>query len=139
MEEKRVRAKNFTENEKNALFEIVTTKYKGIIENKQSDAVTIAKRNLAWQEIAKKLNAQSQIGKRSAKQIHALYDNLKKTARSNLHSDKVSVYLLLCAYDRKVTFTSSIKWLIIIFSNMLTGKQGAADSPQKAPPWMKKL
>jgi hypothetical protein len=109
MEEKRVRAKNFTENEKNALFEIVTTKYKGIIENKQSDAVTIAKRNLAWQEIAKKLNAQSQIGKRSAKQIHALDDNLKKTARSNLHSDKVSVYLLLCAYDRKVTFTSSIK------------------------------
>jgi hypothetical protein len=61
-----------------------------IIENKQSDAVTIAKRNLSWQEIAKKLNAQSQIGKRSAKQIHALDDNLKKTARSNLHSDKVS-------------------------------------------------
>ncbi|CAH1379198.1 unnamed protein product, partial [Tenebrio molitor] len=63
-----------------------------IIENKQSDAVTIAKRNLSWQEIAKKLNAQSQIGKRSAKQIHALDDNLKKTARSNLHSDKQYAY-----------------------------------------------
>jgi predicted dithiol-disulfide oxidoreductase (DUF899 family) len=100
MEEKRVRAKNFTENEKNALFEIVTTKYKGIIENKQLDAVTVAKRNLAWQEIAKQFNAQSHTGKRSAKQIHALYDNLKKTARSNLHSDKVSKHFYVYMIGR---------------------------------------
>jgi predicted dithiol-disulfide oxidoreductase (DUF899 family) len=60
------------------------TKYKGIIENKQSDAVTVAKRNLAWQEIAKQFNAQSQTGKRSAKQIHALYDDLKQDREKQL-------------------------------------------------------
>jgi hypothetical protein len=51
--ENRIRAKNFTESEKNTLFEIVTEKYRRIIENKQSDAVTVAKINLAWQEISK--------------------------------------------------------------------------------------
>jgi predicted dithiol-disulfide oxidoreductase (DUF899 family) len=112
--EKRVRGKNFTESEKHTLFELVMTKYKDVIENKQSDAVTAAKRNLAWEEIAIEFNAQSQTGHRSAKQLHALYDNLKKTARSNLFSDKVSVRVVFqCA--RRVKKINKIMWNILYF------------------------
>ncbi|KAJ3640436.1 hypothetical protein Zmor_003731 [Zophobas morio] len=92
MGDKRIRGKNFTEREKNMLFELVTADFKSVIENKESDAITVAKKNLAWQEIAQSYNAQCETGHRTAKQLHALYDNMKKTARSNLYSDKKSSY-----------------------------------------------
>jgi Myb/SANT-like DNA-binding domain len=88
MESKRVRSKNFSEVEKNCLFEIII-KYKQIIENNLTDGMTQAEKNLAWQKIAQEFNSTSQTGPRSASQLHALYNNLKKSARTNLLSDKV--------------------------------------------------
>ena len=72
MEEKRDcgrdRGNNFTETEKNLLIatynckniiHIIVDTY-NIIENKQSDAVRLGQKNLAWQQIAKELKAQNQ-------------------------------------------------------------------------------
>ncbi|KAK4883317.1 hypothetical protein RN001_006636 [Aquatica leii] len=88
MENSRIRGKNFSENEKNVLFDLVTSKYSDIIDNKKTDGVTLAKKKLAWEEIAVNFNCQNQNGNRSAKQLHDLYDNLKRTARVNLQCDK---------------------------------------------------
>ncbi|KAK4882199.1 hypothetical protein RN001_005518 [Aquatica leii] len=86
------RSRNFTEFEKNLLFEIVTNNYIDIIENKKTDGVSCAKKQVAWEEISVKFNSQAQTGPRTAKQLHSLYDILKKNARSNLHSDKRNLY-----------------------------------------------
>ncbi|KAK4885473.1 hypothetical protein RN001_001744 [Aquatica leii] len=86
------RSRNFTEFEKNLLFEIVTNNYIDIIENKKTDGVSCAKKQVAWEKISVKFNSQAQTGPRTAKQLHSLYDILKKNARSNLHSDKRNLY-----------------------------------------------
>ncbi|KAK4879804.1 hypothetical protein RN001_007950 [Aquatica leii] len=70
----------------------VTSKYSDIIDNKKTDGVTLAKKKLAWEEIAVNFNCQNQNGNRSAKQLHDLYDNLKRTARVNLQCDKKNAY-----------------------------------------------
>ncbi|KAK4887432.1 hypothetical protein RN001_003703 [Aquatica leii] len=88
MENSRIRGKNFSENGKNVLFDLVTSKYSDIIDNKKTDGVTLAKKKLAWEEVAVNFNCQNQNGNRSAKQLHDLYDNLKRTARVNLQCDK---------------------------------------------------
>ena len=86
---KKQRSRNFSDFEKNLLFEIVRDKYLDIIENKKTDGTTIAKKQEAWEKIMHLYNCQAQTGKRSAKQLHALYDVMKKHARKNLHEDKV--------------------------------------------------
>ncbi|KAK4885614.1 hypothetical protein RN001_001885 [Aquatica leii] len=92
MENSKIREKNFSENEKNVLFDLVTSKYSDIIDNKKTDGVTLAKKKLAWEEIAVNFNCQNQNGNHSAKQLHDLYDNLKRTARVNLQCDKKNAY-----------------------------------------------
>ncbi|KAJ8911556.1 hypothetical protein NQ315_007937 [Exocentrus adspersus] len=85
------RARNFTDFDKNLLFEIVQ-KYMNIIENKKTDATNIKIKNEIWDSVKEEFNSNCQSGNRTSKQLHALYDGMKKKARKNLHEDKKELY-----------------------------------------------
>ncbi|XP_018568076.1 fibrinogen silencer-binding protein-like [Anoplophora glabripennis] len=85
------RSRNFTDLEKHILFDLVM-QYKNIIENKKTDGTTVKQKKDCWDEITRKYNSNAQTGTRTAKQLHALYDTIKKKARKNLHDDKKNLY-----------------------------------------------
>lgn len=97
------RSKNFTDFDKNVLFEI-TQQYKHVIENKRTDACNTKMKNETWELIKEKFNANCQSGKRTAKQLHALYDGMKKKARKNMLEDKVNSLLILYSYRNQLYF-----------------------------------
>ncbi|KAK5648363.1 hypothetical protein RI129_003255 [Pyrocoelia pectoralis] len=84
------RARNFTAFDKNLLTDIVTD-YLHIIDNKKTDATNVKMKQDTWEEVAGKFNASSQSGKRTAKQLHALYNCMKKKARKNIADDKLQI------------------------------------------------
>jgi hypothetical protein len=55
---KRDRAKNFTEEEKEMLIELVSS-FKYIIENKKTDGVTSKQKDRAWASLTENFNATS--------------------------------------------------------------------------------
>jgi hypothetical protein len=75
---KRERSKNFLEEEKEYLLELVTDK-KGIIENKKSDTISAKQKRETW----------NKTGTRNAQQLKLLYDNLKKSTKKKLADEKV--------------------------------------------------
>ncbi|KAJ8948262.1 hypothetical protein NQ314_008442 [Rhamnusium bicolor] len=85
------RSRNFTDYDRNLLFELVI-QYKHILENKKTDGTSVKQKNEAWDEITLKYNSSCQTGPRNAKQLHALYDGIKKKARKNLHDDKKNLF-----------------------------------------------
>ncbi|KAJ8927265.1 hypothetical protein NQ314_020266, partial [Rhamnusium bicolor] len=85
------RARNFTDMERNLLFDLVMEQMH-IIENKKTDATTIRHKNEAWAQLTQKYNSNCQTGPRNQKQLHALYDILKQKSRKNLHDDKKNSY-----------------------------------------------
>ncbi|XP_018576805.1 myb/SANT-like DNA-binding domain-containing protein 3 [Anoplophora glabripennis] len=85
------RARNFSDFDKNVLFEIVQN-YLHIVENKKTDASNVKLKNEAWASIARQFNSTCQSGIRTEKQLHALYDGIKKKARKNMYHDKKETY-----------------------------------------------
>lgn len=87
------RSKNFTEREKMVLIE-VAKEFVCVIDNKKTDGTSVEAKKQAWLSLTNKFNAVSETGTRTEKQLHALYDNLKKKARKNMSDDKVGLMLL---------------------------------------------
>ncbi|XP_075975408.1 uncharacterized protein LOC142976077 [Anticarsia gemmatalis] len=85
------RCKNFTEQDKMILME-VAREFVSIIDNKKTDGPSVDAKKRAWQALTNKYNAKSYTGFRTEKQLHALYDNLKKKARKNNSDDKTEKY-----------------------------------------------
>lgn len=71
------RSKNFTEREKMLLIDVATS-FMSIIDNKKTDGASVDAKKQAWTALTNKYNAVSETGVRTEKQLHALYDNLKK-------------------------------------------------------------
>lgn len=67
----------------------VAKEFVATIDNKKTDGTTIKAKKHAWMALTTKFNAVSETGSRTEKQLHALYDNLKKKARKNMSDDKV--------------------------------------------------
>lgn len=82
------RSKNFTEREKMLLIEIAK-EFVSVFDNKKTDGTSVEAKKQAWIDLTNKYNAISETGMRTEKQLHALYDNLKKKARKNMSDDKV--------------------------------------------------
>ncbi|CAK1598048.1 unnamed protein product [Parnassius mnemosyne] len=70
----------------------VAKEFVAIIDNKKTDGTTVEAKKQAWMALTNKYNALSETGIRTEKQLHALYDNLKKKARKNLSNDKSEMY-----------------------------------------------
>ncbi|KAK4882871.1 hypothetical protein RN001_006190 [Aquatica leii] len=85
---KRERSKNFLEEEKENIIELVK-KYRAVIENKKkTNAVSTRDKTLAWEQIAKSFNSSAKTGQRSGIQLKLLYDNIKKNAKRHKSDDK---------------------------------------------------
>ncbi|KAH1021729.1 hypothetical protein HUJ04_011213 [Dendroctonus ponderosae] len=64
----------------------------GIIENKKTDSTNAKLKSETWETIKEKFNASCQGEYRTAKQLHALYNGIKKKARKNLNDDRKEMY-----------------------------------------------
>lgn len=78
--EKRKRSGNFTTEEKNLLIELVE-KYKGILENKKTNAVTQREKDSMWEKVSNIFNSQNLNVPRSAESLKKLWHNQKQEAR----------------------------------------------------------
>lgn len=88
MGEKRRRMPNLTECEKKTLIDLVTDHF-GVVENKRTDAVTQSKKAAEWQQIANAFNALSTVHHRSAENLKASWENMKKTAKKVRTEEKM--------------------------------------------------
>lgn len=91
---KRKRSKNFSEEEKSYLLDIVK-QYVSVIENKKTDNVTVGEKKKVWDVICRNYNSVATTGERLPSQLIALYEELKRKAKKNLAEDKVSLKKIL--------------------------------------------
>uniref|UniRef100_A0A8D8ZCF0 Regulatory protein zeste n=1 Tax=Cacopsylla melanoneura TaxID=428564 RepID=A0A8D8ZCF0_9HEMI len=89
MDNKRSRGANFTPTEKRLLWEEVI-KHKDVVENKQSNKVTILSKDKVWDTITKSYNSCQTSGFRGKCALKSLYDNMKRTAKKNLSQDRTN-------------------------------------------------
>ncbi|KAK4882373.1 hypothetical protein RN001_005692 [Aquatica leii] len=87
MNNKRVRGKNFTEEESLELLSL-TAPFKKILENKQTNAVTNQEKAAAWQSIKEQYDAAHPLQMRTTQQLTAKYENLKTQARKYAADNK---------------------------------------------------
>ncbi|CAK1550183.1 unnamed protein product [Leptosia nina] len=88
----RVRASNFRKAETRLLTELVT-KYKYIIENKKTDAVTNKDKEAAWGKIASSFNATtSGTATRSSKTLKLKYEAIKKATKKQMSCHRQELY-----------------------------------------------
>ncbi|CAK1554589.1 unnamed protein product [Leptosia nina] len=92
MDKKRERASNFDKAETRLLTEMVT-KYKYIIENKKTDAVTNKDKEAAWGKIASSFNATtSGTATRSSKTLKLKYEAIKKATKKKMFCHRQELY-----------------------------------------------
>ena len=84
------RGPNLTAREKNLIVDLAV-KYKHVIENKKTDAMTVQQKEEGWRKLTDEFNASSSV-KRSYTQIKQAYSNYKKKAKKDAASDKVEIY-----------------------------------------------
>ncbi|XP_061376733.1 uncharacterized protein LOC116770675 isoform X2 [Danaus plexippus] len=77
---KKSRGPNFSSKEKEILIHLID-KYKEIIGNKKTDAVTIAAKNQGWEKLTEEFNLLSSFCSRKVDQLKTCWDNLKRTTR----------------------------------------------------------
>lgn len=75
----KIRAKNFTDFEKNDLLDKIFV-YRHIIENKQTDHTLNSKKDKAWTKIAEEYN-KNRVIKRTEKNLRNCWDNIKRDTR----------------------------------------------------------
>lgn len=89
MSGKRIRSANYTSEEKLILLRIINDKYKQIIENKKSDAVSSKMKEDAWRKIANEFNAEAPNVHRSVESLIKYYKNLGKLTRAQVANLKL--------------------------------------------------
>lgn len=76
------RLPNFSNDEKIVLIELVE-KYKNIIENKCTDAVTVKQKEKCWTDISREFNSRCILANRTVTSLKSCWDNLKKKTRKH--------------------------------------------------------
>ncbi|XP_072400693.1 uncharacterized protein [Diabrotica undecimpunctata] len=82
--------KNYTEREKCLLLSIIE-KYKNLIENKCTNALSTSEKNAAWEKVMLEFNASAE-SPRTAKQLNTAYLNLKRATRQNIAQENIKKY-----------------------------------------------
>ncbi|XP_072386926.1 myb/SANT-like DNA-binding domain-containing protein 3 [Diabrotica undecimpunctata] len=82
--------KNYTEREKCLLLDIIG-KYKHIIENKCTNAMSTAQKNKTWEKIALEFNVSAEFP-RTPKQLNTAYLNLKRITRQKVAEENIQKY-----------------------------------------------
>lgn len=65
-----------------------------MIENKTTNGVSVAEKNDKWIQITNEFNSTAEV-KRTRKQLHTAYLNLKRCTRQNVANENVSKQVLL--------------------------------------------
>ncbi|XP_034252526.1 uncharacterized protein LOC117652010 [Thrips palmi] len=82
-ETKKKRSPNFTESEIELFVEVLLPKYKSVIENKKTDALTRGEKAAAWSRLQVDFNNLSSIFHRTEENLRNLWGELKKKARKS--------------------------------------------------------
>lgn len=98
------RLPNFSTDEKITLIEIIERK-KHIIENKQTDGVTIKEKEKCWLDISREFNSRCIKANRNVMSLKSCWDNLKKKTRKHF------------AEIRKEVFATGIVYKHIYYKN----------------------
>ncbi|XP_047543106.1 uncharacterized protein LOC125075409 [Vanessa atalanta] len=72
----------------NGILVHLVTKYKDLIENKKTDAVTTAIKNEGWKKLAEEFNCLSSFYVRNVEQLKTCWDNIKRTTRKDKAATK---------------------------------------------------
>ncbi|CAG9770028.1 unnamed protein product [Ceutorhynchus assimilis] len=83
---------NYSVSEKSLLLSIVQ-RFKNVVENKKTDAVTWREKDSAWEKIAEIFSSKSTGVLRTKDSLRKLYENLKKNVRKQVVDEKK---LLIC-------------------------------------------
>lgn len=75
------RSPNFTESEKEIFLTVLLPKYKEVIENKKTDALTNSEKAAAWLSLTLDFNTISTVYKRTENNLKNLWDTLKKKCK----------------------------------------------------------
>lgn len=78
--EKRKRSANWMASEKKILLDLVTEHF-SIVENKKTDGVSMKQKLAEWEIISEKYNSQTTLTHRSADNLKAQWESLKKIAK----------------------------------------------------------
>lgn len=99
---KRVKGKNFTSEEICTLIDLVESSI-GVIENKNTDGVTVKQKNKAWEDVTNSYNAINKITRTTA-QLKTCYDNYKRKLKKDNADDKVCTiyHILICVVEVNV-------------------------------------
>lgn len=89
MEYKKKRAYNFSSNEKKLLLKLAF-KYKGVLENKQSNAVNWMHKSRTWEKITYEYNTMTSGYLRASSCLKKKYENLKKAFRDSKKKKNVT-------------------------------------------------
>ena len=81
LKQKRSRAPNYTDGERDYLLQLMERKYKLWVKCKTTDAVSPAEKKCKWLELCTEFNATCTVHHRSVQNLMDLWDNLKKSAR----------------------------------------------------------
>ncbi|XP_031345540.1 uncharacterized protein LOC116172463 [Photinus pyralis] len=116
----------FKEQEVQLLMTLVN-KYKVIIENKKTDAITWKQKQTTWEEITNEFNANNDVY-RSCKNIKGKYENLKKNAKKKFATEKRNVYKTGGGVDKPVLITETDQKIKEIIGISLEGLINQFDS-----------
>ncbi|CAL1680936.1 unnamed protein product [Lasius platythorax] len=101
----KMRLPNFLTDEKIKLLEIIESK-KHVIENKQTDGVTIKEKEKCWLDISREFNSRCTLANRNVTSLKSCWDNLKKRTRKHF------------AEIRKEVFTTGIVYKHIYYKHI---------------------
>ncbi|XP_069671125.1 myb/SANT-like DNA-binding domain-containing protein 3 [Periplaneta americana] len=88
---KRGRAPNFSSYETSVLLDLID-KYKAILENKQTDGVTLKQKDYCWRKISVEFSCVPGVSERTHTNLKTAYENLKRRARRAVANEKVELY-----------------------------------------------
>lgn len=122
------RRENFSSAEINLLIELVK-KYKNIIENKKSDAVTWREKEKGWELLTAEFNTMNpKAVKRTVKNLKGKWDNLKKLTKKKFAAQKLEIYKTGGGYPIEVPIASWENEVKEIIGIAVTGLPSSFDS-----------
>ena len=125
---KRDRSINFSAAETRCLIEICV-KFKSVIENKKTDAVTNRDKEAAWIEIENMFNAISGTAARNKKALKLKYEGLKKSTKKKMALNRQQLYKTGGGAQDQIPYTP-IEEIILGMSSNIGGLESRNDSDE---------
>ncbi|CAG4931639.1 unnamed protein product [Parnassius apollo] len=87
----RKRSPNWQMSEKMLLVDLVAEHF-SVVENKRTDAVTMKQKNAEWVKISEEFNSQTTFGYRTAENVKAQWESLKKSTKKESSAERQSLF-----------------------------------------------